>query len=179
MPSGKTEVQYKAGARGAILERLVLDANIFFDLDKGQILGLIFRLDCEYAVTDFVADELKSLRVDYLKQLGLQIMELDGGQIEELQGLRATYPAPGIKDLSALVLAHTIGCRLVTRDGALGAAARAEGVTVLNTLELIDEMVDSGILSPADAADALEEILRRRPGFPRAESQRRIHKWRG
>jgi len=126
-----------------------------------------------------VAKELKSLKVDRWQQLGLQVRELDGDQVDEVQRLRREYEAPSIKDLFALVLARDWGTCLITRDGDLRTAARDNGVQVRDTLWLIDQLVREDLLSPAEAANALEQILNRRKKFPQAPSWRRIKAWRG
>ena len=151
---------------------------VFFDLHCADILAQIFRLDYTFLVPDAVAEELKSLKVERWQQLGLKVEEQSGDQVSLVERLRQIYKEPSTRDLFALVLAHNFGCSLVTRDGELGKAARNEGVKVRHTLELIDELVPEGILSPPDAADALEEICRKRKKFPQGESWRRIAKWR-
>lgn len=139
---------------------------------------MIFDLEYAYVTSDFVAQELADLNVGILRQLGLEVLELDSSQINQVARLRRLYKGPGVNDLSALVLASDRRCPLVTRDSELRKAARNEGVRLRHTLELMDEMVSEGILSAPDAADALEEICRKRKKFPRTESWARINMWR-
>jgi len=66
----------------------------------------------------------------------------------------------------------------VTRDSALQQAARKEGVKVLDTHDLMVELVREGIIKPQVAADALELIQSQRLVRPRRDWTTLIKQWR-
>jgi len=149
-----------------------------FDLHSGGILGLIFRLEHAHYTTDFVKNQLKSLRVERWEQIGLTVCGLSGSQVAELDALYKQHgEAPGIADLSTVVLAKAYNASLVTRDHELAGIAMDRGVHVIHSLEVIEELVDTGVLSAADAASALREIMRKRRKFPQVRSLALLRKW--
>lgn len=158
----------------------MLDTSALRDLHCADILGQIFYLGCDLLTTDIIeqAKELEVLNPVLLKQLGLEVKELSGDLVLEIDLLRAKYPGPSIPDLSALLLARTLGCSLVTRDRLLAAACRAENVAVRDTLWVIRKMVLADRLTDQEAADALEVINTTRLRSPNPEWTTQIRRWR-
>lgn len=152
-----------------------------FDLHSGNILGLIFSLKHSFWTTDFVKNQLKSLRVERWEQIGLSVCELTGHQVEELTVLCGLHGSTlGIADLSTIVLARSKTAALVTRDYALGQLAAAQGIKIVHSLDVMEELVDNEVLTPDDATDALRQIMDRRGRmFPQRRSLELIHKWTG
>jgi predicted nucleic acid-binding protein len=56
--------------------------------------------------------------------------------------------------------------------------AAEAGVEVHGTLWILDKMVCRNLISPRDAADALESMISKGSRFPRSESGRRMKQWR-
>jgi rRNA-processing protein FCF1 len=166
------------GAGNDELDEAVLDATLIFDLEAAQILSQIFYLKHCWVVTDFVEKELKTPNILMLKQLGLRVVTLTGDQIKDIDTLAKNYIGPSIPDLSCLVYARDNHIPLVTRDSALQQAARKEGVKVLDTHDLMVELVREGIIKPQVAADALELIQSQRLVRPRRDWTTLIKQWR-
>lgn len=160
------------------LEHVALDAAFIFDLEAAQILAQIFYLKHEWIVTDFIERELKTPNLPVLKQLGLRVVGLTGSQVKDMHGLATSYIEPSIPDLSCLVYARDNGIRLVTRDSALRRAARKEGVVVLDTHDVITELVAEHVITAQEAADALEFIQSQRLLKPRGDWTLLIKRWR-
>jgi len=151
-----------------------------FDLHSGNILGLIFSLEHSFWTTDLVKNELKSLRVERWEQIGLSVCELTGRQVEELAVLCDLHGRMGIPDISTIVLARSKAAALVTRDHGLRQLAATQGIKTIHSLEVIEELVCSEVLTPGDAADALRQIMDRRgKKFPQRRSLELIREWTG
>lgn len=160
--------------------QLVMDTSVLRDLDCAEVLGLVFRLGYELLTTDLIEKrrELEPVRPEKLKRLGLKIRELPGPLVAQISTLRSKHAGPSVQDLSALLLARQLGCPVVTRDGPLERACRAEQVSVHDTLWLLRKMVVAQIISETDAADALEVINTKRLRTPDPDWTTQIRRWR-
>ena len=155
---------------------LVTDANVWRDLHVGQVLASAFELKATFVVTDLMFAELYIPPGSMLQTWGLQIVSLDGEELEEVIELGGRYPRPSRQDLSGLFLAESI---LLTGDGALRAAAENAEVEVHGTLWVMDQLVDSETIAPREGARALQLMAdhpKRR--LPMKELQKRVRKWR-
>ncbi|HYU31573.1 MAG TPA: hypothetical protein VEW48_05380 [Thermoanaerobaculia bacterium] len=157
----------------------VTDTNFWIDLDTGGLIGPIFQLPFEWQVPDVIAEELKRPAGAELVRRGLRVRELDGGQVAEVVALAAVYPHPSRSDLFALVLARAQRALLLTGDRHLRQAAEQEGVKVHGTLWLLDELVERSVITPRDAADALQLMREGHRRLPAEEVDRRLRRWRG
>ena len=156
----------------------VTDANIWIDLHIGELINETFQLPLPLVAPDVIIAELKEPEGQALVSLGLQKEELSGEEVLQVAGLAARYPAPSRVDLFALVLAKARGGVLLTGDGHLRKAAEKEKVPVHGTLWILDELVQRLIVSPRNAAQALEKMRARGSRLPRAECELRLKKWR-
>jgi len=158
---------------------LVTDANVWRDLHVGQVLASAFELKATFVVTDLMFAELYIPPGSMLQTWGLQIVSLNGEELEEVVELGSRYPRPSRQDLSGLFLAQRRNALLLTGDGALRAAAENEEVEVHGTLWVMDQLVDSEIIASREGARALQLMAdhpKRR--LPMKELQKRVRKWR-
>lgn len=156
----------------------VTDTNFWIDLDTADLLGPAFRLPCEWQAPDVIIAELKKPEGADLVRRGLRVCELDGRQVAEVVELAATYSRPSRIDLFALVLARAQEALLLTGDRHLRQAAEQQGVRVHGTLWLLDEMVESSVIPPGEAAEALLLMKEGRRRLPVDEVDRRLARWR-
>jgi len=103
--------------------------------------------------------------------------ELSGEQVEEVAFLREQYHALSANDLSAFVLAKSLRGTLLTGDRLLRRLAEQEKVPVHGTLWLLDQLVESSVISTGRAAEALKRMLSCRSRFPKEECEKRFHQW--
>lgn len=160
------------------LNRIALDSAFIFDFETAQILAQIFYLKHCWIVTDFIEKELKTSNMPFLKQLGLGVVTLTGDQVKDISTLAKSYKEASVPDLSCLVYARDNRIPLVTRDSALRRAARMEGVHVLDTHDVMVELVAQKIITPCEAADALEAVQNHRLLRPRSDWTALIRMWR-
>jgi predicted nucleic acid-binding protein len=160
----------------------VVDANIWRDLQCGDLLTAMFRLPFDWLVPDVVFDELRGLLgpagIQELNDHSVQTRALSSAEVRETVRLAAIYPEPERSDLFALVLARSLRVCLLTGDRRLREAAEQEGVEVHGTLWLLDQMVEQEIIAARDAAEALERMQSQGRRLPGHEVQRRLEEWR-
>ncbi|SHJ00209.1 PIN domain-containing protein [Desulfofundulus thermosubterraneus] len=156
---------------------LVVDANIWIDLDAGELLPLIFHLPFRLVSPDVIVAELKKPNGKELVKMGLLSVELGRSQIEEVMRLRSAHRKPGTVDLFALALAKTEGLTLLTGDKNLRVAARKECVTVHGTLWLLEQLVKYRIISVREAAEALAKMITKGSRLPLDECKRCLKRW--
>lgn len=81
------------------------DANIWIDMDRGQIIDKALRLPLRLVAPDVVINELKRPDGKLLVQAGLREIELSGREVLVAYELAQRYPAPSRADIFALALA--------------------------------------------------------------------------
>ena len=79
--------------------------------------------------------------------------------------------------MATLVLARSEDGVLMTGDGTLRDAARAEGIEVHGTLWVVDHLVHTETVRPNEAAHALQLMMEGDRRLPPAEVNRRIREW--
>jgi hypothetical protein len=126
---------------------LVSDANIFIDFEVSGLTTRLFQLPHEIVVPDTLYEQELRARHPHLPGLGLQVRTLTSEQVAEVFGLQARYADPSVNDLFALVLAKGLGCPLATGDARLRKAADAEGLQLLGTLTLVDDMFTNELVT--------------------------------
>lgn len=157
----------------------VFDTNVLIDLYIGGLLEVTLGLPARMVAPDVIIAELEEPSGETLIGYGLQSVTLSGDQVQEIVALRSQYPRPSANDMAALVLARSLGAALLTGDLALRRAAEQEGVPMHGTLWVLDELLESEVIPPAQAVPALEEMLAQGRRLPRDECEARLRRWRG
>ena len=131
-----------------------------------------------FYTTDFAAEELVEPDFKSLGKRGLKVKPLAPEALLKIDALSKKYPVPSFTDLSCLVLAEEINCKLLTGDQALRKAAKNENnIVVHGVLWLLDQLVDCQILTPREAASKLKEILQMGARLPITACEERFHRW--
>jgi predicted nucleic acid-binding protein len=159
-------------------KRLVLDTTICIDLSNGQILEKATRLPYELVLPDVIVEELIDPPGEYLIQIGYKTLQLDEETIGQIIGFRERYSKPSTNDLFALLLAKTNSCEIFTGDNDLRKAAKEEGVTVHGLFWILDKLIEYKVLTPEEAADALERIKAEGSWLPKKEYEAHLKRWR-
>ena len=107
----------------------------------------------------------------------MEVRSLTGEEIEAVIRLNQSYSAPSRTDMATLVVARAENGILVTGDGALRDAADEEEIEVHGTLWVVDALVDTETVEPAEAARALQLMMEADRRLPKEEVDRRIDKW--
>lgn len=154
--------------------QLVSDANIFIDFDVAGLIAQLFRLPHEIVVPDVLFEQELASRHPHLLDLGLQVRSLTGPQVSETYHFQSKYREPSVNDLFALTLAKSLGCPLVTGDRRLRAAAEAEGLQLLGTLTLMEQLSLHSIVPVDEIRSAYERMRRAGRRLPWEEVQRQL-----
>jgi len=156
---------------------LVTDTNIWIDLENGKILAEIFQLPYQFVTPDFALEEFISTGWQTLQNLGLIIHSLESESVLELARLRKVHHRVSLVDLSALLLARALRAGLVTGDRRLKNLAITHGVDVHGVLWILDEMVVHQVLTPFQAAEALQRMIANGARLPFDDCERRLKRW--
>ena len=157
---------------------LVGDANIFMDFAVTDLTPVLFRLDRKLVVPDILFHEELASRHSHLLELGLRLQAMSEGQVGAAQRLIARHRGPSVNDMMALALASDLKCPLATGDARLRAAAQAEGVELLGTLGLVEQMVLRDLISVDDANGAYDAMRRAGRRLPWNVVDRQLHRLR-
>lgn len=156
------------------MQLLVSDANIFIDMDAGELLEEFFSLPFELMTPDVLYhDELADEHPNLLAH-GLRLGTLDGDEMNLVTGLIENYQGPSRIDCVALVLAKKEGCPLLSGDKSLAAAARAEGVIVNGTIWVIEQLIIYKIVDTRQANEALSRMQARGRRLPWDIARKRV-----
>lgn len=142
------------------VQLLISDANVLIDMDVGGLLRLMFRVDATFAVPNILFEEELREQHSELPRLGLKSLDLNAKSVEYADNLIAEYQALGvsINDFLALALAKQEQCPLLTGDAKLRIAARSEQIDFHGTLWLIEQMVESRVITGRQARAAYRKM---------------------
>lgn len=163
---------------------VVSDTNIFLDLLSVDVLGEFFLLPCKISTTDFIISEIE--RPDQLGKLQAFIdsKKLDVATFEsdEINTITELYKNRdnnvSLADCSVWYYAKKNNCRLLTGDGKLRKSAEADNVKVSGILYILDNLIEYGILSKANCANKLANLMNLNMRLPKSECEKRIKQWR-
>lgn len=156
---------------------LVTDTNIWIDLENGGLLVEVFQLLYQFVIPDFALSELSRPRWETLEEMGVSVHDLSTEQVLQLIELRQVYRNLSVIDLAAFVLAKGLDAALLTGDRRLNALANAHGLTVHGVLWLLDALVESEIVPPFHAAEALNRMVEVGARLPPDECEKRKTAW--
>lgn len=154
------------------------DANIWIDLHNADLLDAAFELDHTWRTPNIIVrDEVLTVDRDLLVDLGLDVRTLSGEELNRILTLNGRYPQPSPKDLSVLVVADEDDGIVVSGDGPLRTAAKAEEMTVHGVLWILDRLVEETIITEARATTALHAMLQQGARLPDDPVEDRLNDW--
>ena len=163
------------------MEYISSDTNVWLDFVEIEKLNLPFQLPYIYIMNDeTIEDELLNPPgiSDKLLQLGLQKTELT----EEfyLAGtLASRYAKPSIYDCIALAKAKITGLTLLTGHGPLRKAAVAEGVKVVGTIGILDQLYVGNYIEDEEYSECIQRLIDKNGGkvrLPKHELEIRLQR---
>lgn len=164
------------------MEYISSDTSVWIDFSIIGRIELPFRLPYTYIMNnDAIDDELMSPSDlgDKLKKNGLLSVELtfEEFSLADLFGQR--YPRLSIYDRIALAIAKERRIILLTGDGALRKSALNEGVDVLGTLGILDQLFEGHYIGKDEYEECLHELERyngNKVRLPKIEIESRLHR---
>ncbi len=164
------------------MEFVSSDTNVWIDFSVIQRTEIPFRLPYTYIMyTDAIEDEMLSptgLR-DELLGCGLLGVALEIEEFELAESFGSKYLELSIYDRIALSIAKVRNITLLTGDGALRKAAVDEGVAVIGTIGVLDQLYDGGFIDEGEFEFCLLELQRhngQKVRLPKAEIAMRLQK---
>ena len=158
------------------------DTNVWIDFFVINRLEYPFRLSYTYIMNDdALSDELLSPKglKEELRFLGLQGTELTIDEFLLAEEYLNRYSKPSRYDCIALAIAKNRNIVLLSGDGPLRKAAMAEGVTVMGTIGVLDQLYESQFINIHEYLYCLQEFLKYNGGkirLPEIELKKRIEK---
>ena len=141
---------------------LVSDSSILIEFSKRELLDKMFRLEFEFAVPDLLFHEelidLGAYSRQDLLDLGLRVESLNAEDVEVAVAYQSERPALSLVDSFALALASHQGWNLLTEDRTMRSVADSKGITNMDALWVIDNMIEAGILSARQVKTVLEAM---------------------
>ena len=135
-------------------------------MEVANLTSKMFALPYSFATPDILFyDELEEEHPNLL-DTDLEILPLNSDTIKYTESIVPKYPKAGKNDLFALSLAKQECCPLLTGDGALRKAGQNEGIEILGTIWIINELIKHSIINKDEAMEAydlMKENKRRLP----------------
>lgn len=158
---------------------LVSDTSVLIDLDRGQLLELVFSSGLTFVVPDFLyQNELEDSNGPYLRKLGLGVLASNGNEMSLVQAIKASRGALSLPDCSALVCALREEHILLTGDATLREEAKTRGVEVRGLLWVLDQLEVAKHIQPSVLHAALSQISNsKRCRLPKPEVAERLNRW--
>ena len=157
---------------------VVQDANIFIDLQIGQVLDNAFQMNCVFHTTDAVLDEVEDRLDDFADRGLLRVKVMSGDELLDVAILKSQQPRRiSFEDCTLLKLADHLEAIVLTGDGNLRFCAESMGLEVRGTLWVLDNMVESHLISPKQAFVALNKMMSAGRRLPADECQIRLRRW--
>lgn len=137
------------------------DTNIWIDFELIGQLEMPFRLPYRYLMNiDAVEDELLSPpnMGKRLVELGLEAVELSAEEFFLAEEYMTRFSKPSRYDCVALAIAKCRGIILMTGDGPLRKAVEKEGVTVIGTIGVLDQLYRNKYITENVYLDCLKRL---------------------
>lgn len=156
----------------------VTDANIWINLHNADLLDAAFELGYTWRTPNIVVrDEVLTVDRDLLVDLGLDVRNLSGDELNRIATLNGRYPNPSPKDLSVLVVADADDGIVMSGDGPLRTAAEEEDMIYHGDLWILDRLVDEEIIAEPRAATALRAMVQQGARLPEDLVEERLQDW--
>jgi predicted nucleic acid-binding protein len=156
------------------------DTNIWIDFSTIQELELPFLLPNTYLISsDTLSDELidPADLGQRLVQLGLVTVEITESEYALILEYAKKYIQLSYYDRVALAIAKVRSIPLLTGDGLMRKVAVREGVEVMGTLRILDDLFLGSYINPDRYREVLLKLKKengKKVRLPKAEIERRI-----
>ena len=162
------------------MEYISSDTNVWLDFLVINRLDIPFKLPYTYIMNeDAIENELLSpntIKQDLLN-LGLKSVELSEEEFYLAEEYNSKYQKPSLYDCVALAIAKVRGITLMSGDGPLRKAAEQEGVRVIGTIGILDQLYEGSHIIKEDYINcmrSLQENNGKKVRLPEEELQKRI-----
>lgn len=137
------------------------DTNVWIDFVTINRIALPFRLPYTYIMNQDAIDEELLSPPDFKEQLisaGLVATELTDDEFFLAESYGTCYRKLSVHDRIALAIAKKRNITLLTGDQALRNAANNEGVSLIGTIGILDQLRDQELISTEEYVDSLKDL---------------------
>lgn len=137
------------------------DTNVWIDFAAIDRIELPFRLPYTYIMNQDAIDEELLSPPDFKEQLisaGLVATELTDDEFFLAEEYGSCYRKLSVHDRIALAIAKKRNIILLTGDLALRKAAKSEGVSIIGTIGILDQLHDQKLISTEEYVDSLKAL---------------------
>lgn len=153
---------------------LINDPNILLDLEAGQLLDKLFRLPHRFLVSDILYHEQLAGHYAHLLKKGLTPVKLDSSNMVYAHALIRCTRGPSRTDCFALALAKQEHCPLLSNDTGLQQIARQEAMHSMDTLWLVEQMIEQRLINAQQANTAYELMKTKGRPLPWDKASQRL-----
>jgi len=158
----------------------VFDANILIDLLQSELLSEFLELEYENYAPPDVIEEVheadRNMLVAAVNSNRITVPSIE--DLTPIAALKHKHPALSFQDCACLYLAKDLAAIILTGERPLRNIARGTyGLEVHGTLFILDELVQSGQLTPHQACDKLVQLMASGTYLPKTECQKRLRIW--
>lgn len=159
---------------------IISDANVLIDMEVGELVEQMFRLDYEVAVPDVLYHDELAAQHAQLLELGLRVLELESEGVAYVAELiqRHRRLRTSRYDLFAAALARQEQCPLLTGDSHLCILCLEERIEVHGTIWLIENLHDAHLINATEADEAYKRMLAGGRRLPVAEIATQLRRFR-
>ena len=163
------------------MKLIITDTNVLFDVIKIGALPEFFSLDYDICTTVFVIEEIRpsgqrELLETFIRAKKLTVFEFTGEDIEEVANFDTVRVLKRFTDKSVIWKSVQLNCPMLTGDKKMREIAENIGIEVHGSIWVIDELINSDLISTEKAIELLEQLLETNSWLPRNEIERRINK---
>lgn len=159
----------------------IQDANILIDLVKTGLFDHCLALQYQFTTTEIILNELYDDQValiqPHISSGKFIIIEISADELTEIQLLSLEDTRLSEQDWSAVYYAQQKRALLLSGDKRLRGLAKSKELIVHGIFWLLDQLVDTEILSKPEACSFLQELISTNKRLPAEECERRIKMW--
>ena len=137
------------------------DTNVWIDFVTINRIALPFRLPYTYIMNQDAIDEELLSPPDFKAQLisaGLVATELTDDEFFLAEEYGTRYRKLSVHDRIALAIAKKRNITLLTGEQALRNAARSEGIPLIGTIGILDQLHDQELISTEEYVNRLKDL---------------------
>ncbi len=159
----------------------IQDANILIDLVKTGLLDHCLALQYQFATTEIILEELYDEQIEiiqpHISSKKFTVISISYEELVEIQLMSLEDTRLSEQDWSAVYYAEQKEALLLSGDKHLRNLAKSRGLAVHGIFWLMDQMVESIILSKEEACSFLQKLMACNKRLPADECERRLKEW--
>jgi hypothetical protein len=159
----------------------IQDANILIDLVKTGLFDHCLALQYEFTTTEIILDELHEDQTEiiqpHINSGKFTVISISAVELIAIQTLSQEDNRLSEQDWSAVFYALQKEAILLSGDKSLRAIATAKQIIVHGIFWLMDQLIESKVLSNAEACTFLKKLISTNKRLPATEFEQRLKAW--